>query len=299
MMKFNTLILVTFCLLSFARANPSPSDTNISSMSDLIEPVVINEHLHHSLPADWISEYRKIMTNLKNLLPLNQIYYHSIDIYAWNDKVADPYPGIEGGAYISVQNDDLNQKLFVMEINNNEFLHDHVHRYSVIAHEYFHTYQMTLNKQTNKYDDHLTSFKTKWLIEGSAASFESIYIQQHYNENYFLSAQDQVDLQTTQTPAIFESYNSHGKDTNYSSSVFLVLVLSKELQLLGHSESQAFRLIFKDLMAANPNKMTWRKVFHTTFKISITDFYTKASKYQPSINRVLPSSSLKLESIFN
>jgi len=298
-MKFNTLILVVFSLLSFTESNPSPSDTNTLFMSDLIEPVVINEHLHHSLPADWISEYRKIMTNLKNLLPLHQIYYHSIDIYAWNDKVADPYLGIEGGAYISVQNNDKNQKLFVMEINDNEFLQDHVHRYSVIAHEYFHTYQMTLNKHGNKYDDHPTSFKTKWLIEGSAASFESIYIQQHYNENYFLSAQDQVDPEATQNPTIFESYNSHEKDTNYSSSVFLFLVLSKELQLSGHSESQAFRLIFKNFMEANPNKMTWKKVFQTTFNISIIDFYTKASKYQPSISRVLPSSSLKLESIFN
>ena len=73
------------------------------------------------------------MTNLKNLLPLHQIYYHSIDIYAWNDKVADPYPGIiEGGAYISVQNDDLDQKLFVMEINNNEFLQDHIHRVNIL-----------------------------------------------------------------------------------------------------------------------------------------------------------------------
>ena len=51
-----------------------------------------------------------------------------------------------------------------------------MHRYSVIAHEYFHTYQMTQNKHANKYDNHPTSFKTKWLIEGSAASFESIYI---------------------------------------------------------------------------------------------------------------------------
>jgi len=268
-------------------------------MSNSIRPIVINEHLHRSLPSDWISEYRKIMTNLKNLLPLHQIYYHSIDIYAWNDKVPAPYPGIEGGAYISVQNNDKNQKLFVMEINNNEFLQDHIHRYSVIAHEYFHTYQMTLNKHGNKYDDHPTSFKTKWLIEGSAASFESIYIQQHYNENHFLSAQDQIDPEAIQNPAIFESYNSHRKDTNYSSSVFLVLVLSKELQLAGHSESRAFRLIFKDFMEANPNKMTWEKIFQTTFNISIIDFYTKASKYQPSISRVLPSSSLKLESIFN
>ncbi len=30
----------------------------------------------------------------------------------------------------------------------------------------------------NKYDDHPTSFKTKWLIEGAAASFELLYTQQ-------------------------------------------------------------------------------------------------------------------------
>ena len=298
MMKFNTLILVALCLLSLERANPSPSYTNTSSIDDLI-PVVINEHLHHSLPSDWINEYQKIMTNLKNLLPLYQIYYHSIDIYAWNDKVHDPYPGIKGGAYISLNNSDKKQKLFVVEISNHEFLQNHMHRYSVIAHEYFHTYQMAQNKHANKYDNHPTSFKTKWLIEGSAASFESIYIQQHYSKNYFLSAQNQVNLEAIQNPSIFENYNSYKKDTNYSSSVFLVLVLAKELQLAGHTEDQSFRLILKDFMQGNPNKMTWKSVFQTTFNISVSDFYTKASKYQPSIRTVLPSSSLTLESIFN
>ena len=239
------------------------------------------------------------MTNLKNLLPLYQIYYHSIDIYAWNDKVHDPYPGIKGGAYISLNNSDKKQKLFVVEISNHEFLQNHMHRYSVIAHEYFHTYQMAQNKHANKYDNHPTSFKTKWLIEGSAASFESIYIQQHYGKNYFLSAQNQVNLEAIQNPNIFENYNSYKKDTNYSSSVFLVLVLAKELQLAGHTEDQSFRLILKDFMQGNPNKMTWKRVFQTTFNISVSDFYTKASKYQPSIRTVLPSSSLTLESIFN
>jgi len=53
---------------------------------------------------------------------------------------------------------------------------------------------------------------------------------------------------------MFENYDSHDKDTNYSSSIFLVLVLVKELQLKGHSESKAFRLMCKDFMQANPNK---------------------------------------------
>ena len=297
--KFMLLVISACTLLSCGKDSSLPSDTNSPSISDSTTPVVINEHIHSSLPVDWINEYHTIISNLKNLLPLYQTYYNSIDVYAWNDKVSDPYPGIDGGAYISVKNNDDNQKLFVIEISNNEFLCKHIHRYSVIAHEYFHTYQMTLNSHMNKYDDHPTSFKTKWLTEGAAASFESLYTQQYFNINYFLSGQIKVDSDTTQTPSIFENYDSQDKDVNYSSSVFLVLVLAKELQLAGHSEVEAFKLIYKDFMQANPNKKTWQDVFQTTFNMSISDFYTKVSSYKPSINNVLPSTSLTLESIFN
>ena len=239
------------------------------------------------------------MTNLKTLLPLYQIYYNSIDIYAWNDKVPDPYPSIDGGAYISVKNNDDNQKLFVMEISNDEFLWNHINRYSVIPHEYFHTYQMTLNSHMNKYDDHPTSFKTKWLIEGAASSFDYLYIEQYYSQNKFSSNQTIVDSAATQNPSIFENYGSNNKDINGTSSLFLVLVLAKELQLAGHSEAKAFQLIFKDFMQANPNKITWQDVFQTIFNMSFGDFYTKVRSYKPSINTVLPSTSLTLESIFN
>jgi len=297
--KFIILIISACALLSFGKDSSSPSDTNSPSISDSTTPVVINEHIHSSLPADWINEYNTIMSNLKNLLPLYQTYYNSIDIYAWNDKVSNPYLGIDGGAYISVKNNDDNQKLFVIEISNNEFLCNHIHRYSVIAHEYFHTYQMTLNSHMNKYDDHPTSFKTKWLIEGAAASFESLYTQRYFNINYFLSGQTEVDSDATQNPSIFKNYDSQDKDVNYSSSVFLVLVLVKELQLAGHSEAKAFKLIFKDFMQANPNKKTWQDVFQTTFNMSVSDFHTKVSSYNPSINTILPSTSLTLESIFN
>ena len=272
--KFIILIISACTLLSFGKDSSSPLDTNSPSISDSTTPVVINEHIHSSSPADWINEYNTIMSNLKNLLPLYQTYYNSIDVYAWNDKVSDPYPGIDGGAYISVKNNDDNQKLFVIEISNNEFLWNHIHRYSVIAHEYFHTYQMTLNNHMNKYDDYPTSFKTKWLIEGAAASFESLYTQQYFNINYFLSGQTEVDSDATQNPSIFESYDSQDKNVNYSSSVFLVLVLVKELQLAGHSEAEAFKLIFKDFMQANPNKKTWQDVFQTTFNMSVSDFHT-------------------------
>ena len=135
-----------------------------------------------------------------------------------------PYPGIDGGAYISVKNNDDHQKLFVIEVNNDEFLWNHINRYSVIAHEYFHTYQMTLNSHMNKYDDHPTSFKTKWLIEGTASSFDYLYIEQYYSQNKFSLNQTIVDLAATQNPSIFENYGNANKDINGASSSFLVLV---------------------------------------------------------------------------
>ena len=115
----------------------------------------------------------------------------------------------------------------------------------------------------------------------------------------FLLGQTEVDSDVTQNPSIFKNYDSQDKDVNYSSSVFLVLVLVKELQLAGHSEAKAFKLIFKDFMQANPNKKTWQDVFQTTFNMSVSDFHTKVSSYNPSINTILPSTSLTLESIFN
>ncbi|MDP6998713.1 MAG: hypothetical protein QF569_21680 [Candidatus Poribacteria bacterium] len=297
--KFIVFTISACTLLSCGKYSSSPSNTNSPSISDPTTPVVINEHIHSSLPADWINEYNTIMTILKNLLPLYQTYYNSIDIYAWNDKVTAPYPGIDGGAYISVKNNDDHQKLFVIEVNNDEFLWNHINRYSVIAHEYFHTYQMTLNSHMNKYDDHPTSFKTKWLIEGAASSFDYLYIQQYYSQNKFASNQTIVDSAATQHPSIFENYGNDNKDINGTSSLFLVLVLAKELQLAGHSESKAFRLMCKDFMQANPNKKNWPDVFQTTFNMSVSDFYSKVSSYKPSINTVSPSTSLTLESIFN
>ena len=58
--KFIILILSACTLLSFGKDSSSPSDTNSPSISDSTIPVVINEHIHSNLPADWINEYNTI-----------------------------------------------------------------------------------------------------------------------------------------------------------------------------------------------------------------------------------------------
>ena len=181
----------------------------------------------------------------------------------------------------------------VLEIPNDEFEYNSMHRYSVIAHEFFHAYQMSISANFNSGD-----FRVKWLNEGTAAVFESLYVREHYDYNYFIYDQDRVDQEALSNPSIYESYDSGG-DSNYSSSVFMTLALVKELVKLENTEADAIRMILKDFQQQNPGAANWKDVFLEVFSISVDSFYSKLSSYQADINTVLPSEDLTLEGIFN
>ena len=149
----------------------------------------------------------------------------------------------------------------------------------------------------------IVNFFIKWLQEGAAASFESLYTQQYYNINYFKWAQNHVNIAVVNNPEIFESREydyiySKSIDKNYSSSVFMVLALVKELKKLDFTEEKAFKLIFNDFWRKNPSKDNWKKVFQEVFNITLENFYLSLKNYTNDINSVLPSESLKLENIF-
>ncbi|MDD9887837.1 MAG: hypothetical protein OXU46_04325, partial [Candidatus Marinimicrobia bacterium] len=143
-------------------------------------PIEITYNIHDSLPSDWVTEFYVIMDTLLRVIPSYKNVFDHINVYAWNDKVEDPYPGINGGAYVGGSPSD---KIMVLEIPELEFTYQSMHRYSVIAHEYFHIYQLSINQPMNlpngSYDPN--GFSIKWLLEGTAASFESIYIQDYYD----------------------------------------------------------------------------------------------------------------------
>ena len=263
-------------------------------------PIDIIYNIHESLPDDWVSEFYTIIDNLSELIPANQNYFDELTIYAWNSSVQDPYPGIEGGQYIGGSDDGL---IMVLEIYDMEFVWDHMHRYSVIAHEYFHVYQLSINEPMNQPNGQYNpnGFDIKWLIEGTAAVFESMYVQNHYNYNYFINDLIYADLSYSiyTNPSIFESYNSDNIDINGSSSVFMVLVLAKELIELGHSEEDAFKMIFKDFMLTGAKNSNWEDYFLEIFGFSVYDFYTSLQLYPLNLQDVIPSSSLSLQQIFN
>jgi len=255
-------------------------------------------NIHNSLPVYWITEFYFIMNNLLNIIPAYQNYFNSITVYAWNDNIDDPYPGIQGGAYVGSNN---GLPIMVIEVSSWELEHDHIHRYSVIAHEYFHIYQLSINQPMNlpNGDYNSNGFSIKWLLEGTAASFESLYIQNYYDYNYFLNAQNNINEVIHTNPSIFESYESNNIEVNYGSSVFITLALAKELINLGYSEEVAFRMIYKDFMLTGVKNSNWQNHFVDVFGISVNDFYQSLQSYPLDINYVLPSELLSIEDIFN
>ena len=265
-----------------------------------VPQIEITYNIHESLPIDWIIEFYLIMGNLSDIIPANQNYFEDLTVYAWNSNVEDPYPGIEGGTYIGGSDDGF---YMVLEINQMEFEWNHMHRYSVIAHEYFHVYQLSINQPMNEPNGgyNPNTFSIKWLIEGAATTFESIYIQNNYDYNYFLNELSHTSISDLihENPSVFENYNSNNIDINYVSSTFMTLVLARELMALGHSEEYAFKMIFKDFMLTGAKNSDWQIFFLDTFGFSVDDFYDVLQSYTLNLENVMPSSSLSLQQIFD
>jgi len=287
--RMKKYILIYLFILIFSSCEDENFDPEITEFT-------FNYNIHVSLNSEYVQEFNIIFDNLQNLIPIQKnSYFNNLDVYAWNSKVDKPYKNKIGnytGACICGNN---MSRFMVLEIPDDEFKYNSNHRFSVIAHEYFHVYQMSLSKQF--YDGNI---ELKWMSEGGAASFESIYIQEFYSSNYFLEAQDRVHESVINNPKIFETYDASGdEDINYASSVFMFLVLSKELQKMNYTEEEAFRMIFKDFWLQNPNENNWKEKFSELFGFSVNTFYNNLKDYSPQIENVLPSNTLKIKNIFN
>lgn len=273
----------------------------VLSESDACIPKInITYNIHESLPEGWIDEFYIIMENLSDLIPAYQNYFENLTVYAWNSNVEDPYEGIQGGTYIGGSEDGF---IMVLEINEMEFEWDSMHRYSVIAHEYFHVYQLSINQPMNEPNGgyNPNTFSIKWLIEGSATTFESIYLQNNYNYNYFINDLSHTNISNYVhiNPSIFENYDSNNLDINYTSSVFMVLALAKELINLGYSEEEAFTMIFREFMLTGAKNSNWEDYFVDIFGFSVNEFYDSLQSYPLNLEDIVPSTSLSLTQIFN
>jgi hypothetical protein len=273
-------------------------------------------NLDSSLPADWVAEFETVMNNLGAVLPISE-RIHSLwnvkmpfQIFAWNSAVPNPFPQIPGAGGASISGNDLLGLHMILEIPEREFTNNSLHRYSVIAHEYFHIYQIGLSEEI---------MEPTWMIEGGAKVVEELYKQQYYGQSQFDSGLFPVSATVLSNPAAFEKYNrdgglvGSGADINYNSSAFMVLALVDMLEQRGISEARAFEMVLDDFVAELPDHANWRDAFRAVFSMNVRDFYSSlASGPYPStgasddwyegpaidVGAVLPSKSLTLNAIF-
>jgi plastocyanin len=138
----------------------------------------------------------------------------------------------------------------------------------------------------------------KWLIEGSAAAFESLYIQENYGINYFEEGQAWgVEADVLSNPASYEYYSK--QDNNYANSVFMILALVKELENIGFSSEKAFQSIFKVFWEQDPKNSDWKTKFEETFTIDIDTFYASLTSYSTDMSLIYPSSTITVQNIIN
>ena len=285
----------------FSEVQSTSTDTS-GYNAELID---FNYYLHSSLPDEWITEFNTIINNLESTIPAYKRsgFPESMNIYAWNNSVSSPYTDPNGnsmqGASISGNGTDF---WMVLEIPADEFTYNSSHRYSVIAHEYFHVYQHSMSPAFSVGSDgefnNSNAMDVKWLIEGSAAAFESLYIQENYGINYFEEGQAWgVEADVLSDPASYEFYSK--QDNNYANSVFMVLALVKELENVGFSTEKAFQSIFKVYWEQDPKNSDWKTKFEQIFTIDVDTFYGKLTNYSTDMSLIYPSSSITLQNIIN
>ena len=273
-------------------------------------------NLDSSLPADWVAEFDTIMNNLGAVLPISE-RIHSVpdvkvpfQIFAWNSAVPNPFPQIPGAGGASISGNSLVGRHMILEIPESEFTNNSLHRYAVIAHEYFHVYQIGLSEDI---------MEPTWMTEGGAKVVEELYTQQYYGQSEFDRGLFPVSATVLSNPAAFEKYNrdgglvGSGADINYNSSAFMVLALVDMLEQRGISEARAFEMVLDDFVAELPDHANWRDAFRAVFSMNVRDFYSSlASGPFPStgasddwyegpaidVGAVLPSKSLTLNAIF-
>ena len=112
-----------------------------------VEKFKFKYNLHENLPKKWVTEFNNIMDVLQEVLPIQDnmndyLKSPGMDIYAWK-STKNPFPEVKNNMKGSCICGDDSTTWMQLEIPSEELAKKYIHRYSVIAHEYLHVYQIT------------------------------------------------------------------------------------------------------------------------------------------------------------
>jgi hypothetical protein len=253
-------------------------------------------NISNNLAAAWIEEFKRIMSYLNNIIPVKSRVpveprdgKSEMHIFSWTSIEESPFKEIIGDDSGACICGNQYGRYMILEINDNEFIYNDSHRFLVIVHEYFHVFQI------NASENSAPAFK--FLGEGAAATLESLYSQQFFNENYFTRAQSEVTENAVNSPQLFEEYGE--PEANYADSVFIFLSLIKELQIKnGLTQIEALKKVYVEYWQSGREGVNAEILFEEVFGFSLESFYESLKSYSPNINSVIPSQPITLEEIF-
>lgn len=269
-----------------------------------------------SLPDAWAQEFEVILSNLQTIAPISHCikplddkgFASPFQVFAWSSDVANPWPDERpdlSGACVCGDGVDA---WMALEITADEFKYDSLHRYSVVAHEYFHLFQISVSS-----DKMGNGGLPMWLVEGGAKVFEELYVQEAYGRSEFDGGLFPVSYVVAESPGVLETYErDYELDINYNSAAFLVLALVDHLQQTkGISQERALGMVLFDILTQLQIDQDWEEAFQQVFEISVSDFYRSLEKYpvvkspetwyEPDVVsalELLPSKDLELAAVF-
>ena len=255
-------------------------------------------NIHSSIPDDYENAIIDIISNLEIIAPVKEYIRRDgktitgTAVYSWlQDKVDYPYSNEIGRTEQCICG-DIGGKLVMSLMQEEQWLEEwNMHRFALIAHEYFHVYQLSLSRDI---------MSSMWMIEGQAATIEAIYLKEFFNiGNYIENFLNNVDyvkaIENIETYEEYESaYDSFGKYGDIT--IFMNLVLTKILQSNGLTEIASFKLVFNTFWLERNGNEDWKTDFKTTFGLDVVTFYQALTQYIDDPLAVLPSNQLELSS---
>ena len=255
-------------------------------------------NIHSSIPDDYETAIKDIISNLEITAPVNEYVGRfgqsitGVAVYSWlQDKVDYPYSNEIGRTEQCICG-EVGGKLVMSLMQEEQWLEEwNMHRFALIAHEYFHVYQLSLSR------DFMSSM---WMVEGQAATIEALYLREFFNdsdyiENFFNNVDYTKAIENIETYEEYESaYDSFGKYGDIT--IFMNLVLTKILQSNGLTEIASFKLVFNTFWMERNGNEDWKTDFITIFGLDVDTFYQALTQYIDDPLAVLPSNQLELSS---
>lgn len=307
-MRFSYLRILFLILLSFLGCSKQEDETATPnseiqiSQEEEEEDAVEFEfeyNLHSSLDrySYFKDSIQTIMPSLNDLMEISPFYDSSlnrqingVNIYSWiREDEFKPFSSIIGETeqcICGVVDDHLVMSLEMSE--EYDFNDGNNFKYALLAHEFFHVYQIF---KSQGFDQSIF-----WLIEGQAATIESLYMKEYINDsNYMLNFLNQPSFEEgIQNAQEYESYEGFFSALpEYGDiSVFMNLALAKILQEQGNDEKQSFLMIFERYWESDPNNANWENKFEEVFGLTVSEFYLRLEDFQSNPEALVPTISL-------